>query len=221
MKRLLFLTGCLLLLLGLVAATASATEGVQWQVVLNYHYPGYVDICRADYDAMSWTIFDEGGDEVLTAVPADATNVAVGTSTAFVNRGNTSVFAKSFYQRMKVYDPSGELVLDVDETECQELWSDPYRYNDWSNPFGPFCAYNPRIGGGMMWAVDWFAQLPRDPVTGKLATGEYTVELWTMLTHTCADPMFPGRVPGGDGYPPIGHAWDWEAEPALFEFTVR
>jgi hypothetical protein len=220
MKRLLFLTGCLLLLLGVGAAPASATQGVQWQVVLNFHNPGYVDICRADYDAMSWTVLDES-DAVLTAVPADAANVVVGTSTAFVNRGNTSVFAKAFLQRMKVYDPAGNLVLDIDGTECQGYWSAPYRYNDWSNPFGPLYAYNPRIGGGMMWAVDWFVPLPRDPATGELATGVYQVEYWTKLTHTCADPMFPGRVPGRVGYPPIGHAWDWDAEPMLFEFIVE
>ena len=221
MKRLLFLVGCLVLLLGVVAAPAAATQGVQWQVVLNFHSPGYLDICRADYDTMAWTTLDADGNAVLTSVPAYAANVAVGTSTAFVNRGNTSVFAKAFFQKLKVYDPTGKLVVDCDASACQGYWSAPYRYNDWTNPFGPLYAYNPKIGGGMMWAVDWFVQLPPDPVTGKLVVGTYRVECWNMATHRLADPMFPGRVPGRVGYPPIGGPWGWDELPMVFQFFVQ
>ena len=145
----------------------------------------------------------------------------MGTSTAFVNRGNTSVFAKAFFQRLKVYDPTGELVLDCDGSECQGYWSAPYRYNDWTNPFDPLVATNPRIGGGMMWAVDWFVPLLPDPSTGELAAGTYRVEYWNMVTHRLADPMFPGRVPGGDGYPPIGGPSDWNEIVAEYFFDVE
>jgi hypothetical protein len=220
-KKLPFLLVCALVPVFVGAAPASATEGVQWQVVLNFHSPGYVDICRADYDNQSWTTLDADGDAVLASVPADAANVAVGTSTAFVNRGNTSVFAKAFFQKLKVYDPTGKLVIDCDASECQGYWSAPYRYNDWTNPFGPLVAYNPTIGGGMMWAVDWFVQLPPDPLTGKLAAGTYRVEYWNMVTHRLADPMFPGRVPGKVGYPPIGGPWGWEETPMEYFFTVH
>ena len=220
MKKLLFLIGCLLLLLAAAApASAADTDMIQWQVLIDFHaMEGPPLIVELNYTDMSWTLQDEHG-KFFSAVPAGATDVRVGTSAAFVTYGNMTVFADAFFQRLKVWDPKGNKVIDVDESTCQAYWTAPYLCNDWTSPYGPMLPYNPSIGAGM-WGMDWIPPLPRPSGSTTLARGRYTVEYWSMLTHRVADPMFPGRVPGKEGYPPIGGPEDWlKAQP--IHFSVR
>lgn len=219
MKKLLFLLGCGLLLLGAAAAPASATDDIEWQVVVDWTGGGQPFIVEVNYTDLSWTDLKANGDP-LTAVPDDAKKVSVGMTVAWVTLGNTRVFAKSFFQRMQVWDPSGTKVIDVDETTGQGYWTAPYRYNDWTSPYGPLLPYNPRIGQGMMWATDWLVPLPLPAGSTTYTPGTYTISYSNMLRHTVADPMFPGRVPGGEGYPPIGKPWDW-SEPFTSTFVVE
>ena len=219
MKKLLFLLGCLLLLLAAVAP-ASAADKIQWQVLVNFHSPSDPPIIvQINYTDMTFTDVNAKG-RYFTAVPATATDVVVGTATPFVNSGNASVFARSFFQRMKVVDPARDQIVDVDESTGQQYWVGPYPYNDFTSYYGPFLPYNPNIGGGMMWEVDWMVPLPRPAGSATLKRGTYTLTYSCMLTHVCADPMFPGRVPGGEGYPPIGGPWGW-TEPSTLTFKVQ
>ena len=222
MKKLLFLLGCLLLLLAAAApasaAPAAADAKIQWQVLVDFHSMAGVFIVRLDYATMTWTDVDARG-RYFTAVPADATDVRVGTSTAFVNSGDMAVFAKSFFQRLEVLDPGGRQIVNVDESAGQQYWTAMYRYNDWTSYYGPLLPYNPRIGAGM-WAMDWIVPIPRPSGDATLRRGTYTINYSCMLTHRVADPMFPGRVPGREGYPPNGGPWGW-TEQATLTFRVR
>ena len=222
MKRLLLLLVLALVLLAAIAAPAPAADQIQWQVFINIHDPGGTPtVLWSNYTNLSYSYLDERG-RVYTAVPRTATDVAVGIGVWFVNSGNTAVFAKALYQRLDVYDPSGKRILHVDETDCQKYWTEPYPVNDWTSPDTPFYPYNPNIGQGMMWGVDWYVPLLRAPGTAtSLKAGTYTIVYNNLQTHTLADPMFPGRVPGGEGYPPIGHAGDWAEDPAVSTFRVR
>lgn len=222
MKRLLFLLACALLLILAIAGPALAADQIQWQVWINIHAAEAPPaVLWSNYTTMYWSDIDAKG-RPYAAVPRTATDVAVGSGAAFVNSGNTAAFAKAFFQRIDVYDPSGKQIVHVDETDCQNYWSDLYRFNDWGNPYDPLLPYNPNIGQGMMWGVDWYVPLLRAPSTAtSLKAGIYTVVYNNMLTHTLADPMFPGRVPGGEGYPPIGHAAPWNDEPIVVTFRVR
>lgn len=201
--------------LGIGAAPGLAADDIEWQVMVG-DPPLYVEVNFTD---MYWTDVDAGG-APFTAVPANVSRVGVGQSTAWVTRGNTQVFAKAYLQRMQVWDPTGKLVIDVDETTAQGYWTAPYRWSDWGSPYDPPLPYNPRIGGGMMWAIDWIVPLPLPEGSATYAPGTYIVSYSTMLRHTVADPMFPGRVPGGEGYPPIVKPWDWE-EPSFYTFEVE
>jgi len=219
MKRLLFVVGCLLLLLAAAAAPASAADKIQWQVIVGPHWSDMPLIVNINYTTMWFSYLDENG-EFFEAVPADATDVVVGDAVAFVNRGNMQVFAKSLFQRMTVDDPAGNRVIDIDESESQNSWTPLYHYNDFASIDGPLLPYNPRIGAGM-WEKDWWAKLPLDPSTGNPTPGTYTVTYRDLLRHRCADPMFPGRVPGGEGYPPIGGPWGWEDNGGTLYFEVE
>ena len=220
MKRLLFVVGCLLLLLA-AAAPASAADKIQWQVLVNYNGlegpPVYVCL---NYTDMYWTDLDAKG-RPFTSVPADATDVRVGTSAAFVNYGDMTVFAKSYFQRLKVWDPGGNKVIDIDESTSQMYWTAPYRYNDWTSPYGPMLPYNPNIGQGMMWGMDWVPRVPPPSGSATLKRGTYRVTFTDMLTHRCADPMFWWRVPGGEGYPPLEGPWDWDTSMFALTFQVK
>jgi hypothetical protein len=218
MKKLLFLLGCLLLLAA-AAAPASAADKIQWQVIIGPHWSGEPVIVQVNYTAMTFTDIDENG-AYFTAVPATATDVVVGDATPFVTRGNTQAFAKALFQRMTIDDPSGKRTVDVDEAECHQYLVPIYPYNDFSSYYGPLLPYNTKIGGGMMWETDWMVPLPLN-ADGKLTPGPYTVTYNQMLAHTVADPMFPGRVPGKVGYPPIGHAAPWWDEPGTLTFWVE
>jgi len=218
MKKLLFLLGCLLLLLTVAAAPASAADKIQWQVIVGPHWSGEAFIVNINYTTMWFTYLDENG-EFFEAVPADATDVVVGDAIAFVNRGNMQVCAKSLFQRMTVDDPAGNRVIDIDESECQQYWTPLYHYNDFASIDGPLLPYNPRIGAGM-WEKDWWAKLPLDPATGKLTPGSYTVTYSDMLKHRIADPMWPDTKPGRD-YPPIGGPWDWGDNGGTLTFVVE
>ena len=198
---------------------AAAAGDIQWQVIIGPHWSGEPIIVQIDYGNMTFTDIDDEGN-YFTAVPAAATDVVVGDATAFVTRGNAQVFAKALFQRMTIDDPNGDQIVNVDETECQEYLVPLYRYNDFSSYYGPLLPYNVKIGGGMMWETDWMVPLPLDPATGTPTPGWYSVTYDDMLTHTCAGPMFPGRVPGRVGYPPIGHAGGWWG-PGTLTFEVK
>jgi len=227
MKRLLFVVGCLLLLLA-AAAPASAND-IRWQVIVGPHWTGVPYICWVDFDTMTWSDFssidaDTGKPIYYTAVPAGATDVRVGDAAVFVNRGNTQVFAKALFQRMTVEGPGLAKPVVVTEDDCHDngYWTRPYPYNDFTNEYwGPLFAYNPRIGGGMQWEMDWMVPLLPDDGVATLTPGRYKVTYEDMLTHRCADPMFWWRVPGGDGYPPIGGPWGWWEEPGTLSFLVE
>ena len=219
MKRLLFVLGCLLLLLAAAAAPASAADRIQWQVIVGPHWSGEPFIAYVNLTDKTFGYLDGEGN-LFTSVPADATEVVVGDTAPFVNRGNTDVFVKAYFQEMTIDDPSGNRVIDIDRTECHDYWGPLYHYNDLVGPDGPLLPYNPRIGAGM-WERDWWATLPLDPTTGKPIPGEYTVTYNSMLAHRCADPMWPDKgKPGGEGYPPIGGPSDWWDEPGTLTFAV-
>jgi hypothetical protein len=224
MKKLLFLLGCLLLLLA-PAAPASA-DTIHWEVILNFHdtssQPLIVRVNETQKTWLAYDVTDDNWPPLYTSVPATATDVRVGHSTAFVNRGNMAVFAKSFFQRMTVFDPKSSEIVDVDESTSQSYWSVMYRYNSWTMENYPdfqLLPYNPRIGAGM-WAMDWMVRLLPSSGTATLAPGTYTITYADMLKHRCADPMFPGRVPGGEGYPPIGGPWGWGDNGGPMHFEV-
>lgn len=221
MKKLLFLLGCALLLLAVAAAPAAAADKIQWQVVVGPHWTGEPYIIWVDFTNKTWSDVDENNN-YFTAVPASATDVAIVDVSLFVTSGNCKVFAKALFQRMTVDDPNGTQVIipPVDESNCHKFWTPLYRPNDFTSIYGPALPYNPRIGGGMMWEMDWKVPLPLNS-EGKLTPGPYKVTYNQMLTHTCADPMFPGRVPGRVLWPPIGHAAPWWDEPGTLTFWVK
>jgi hypothetical protein len=220
MKRLLFLLACALLLILAIAAPAPAADKIQWQVIVGPHWSGEPFIAYVNQTDHTFGYLDEGGN-LFTSVPTAATNVVVGDAVAFVNRGNMKVFAKAYFQEMTVDDPDGKRVVDIDRTECHDFWGPLYHYNDFVGPDGPLLPYNPRIGAGM-WEKDWLQPLPLNPATGKVKPGTYTVTYNSMLTHRCADPMWPDRgAPGGEGYPPIGGPSDWWDEPGSLTFEVE
>jgi hypothetical protein len=227
MKKLLFLVGCVLLLLPALAGPAAADK-IQWQVFINIHSPSDPPLLlRLNETQMTWRILDKSG-RLFSSVPAEATDVRVGSSTPFVTLGNTEVFAKSFFQRMTVsyvVSRHEELVIaSCDESTSQSYYGEPYLYNDWTGdvPGDQIYPYNPNIGTGI-WTMDWMVPLlPRGNTAGAtLDPGKYTIDYTDMLLHRCADPMFPGRVPGKEGYPPNGGPWDWWYPAAHVTFTVR
>ena len=219
MKKLLFLLGCLLLLLAAAAAPASANE-IQWQVIVGPHWSGDPLIFRVDKTAMTYE-YEAAPGVPFDYVPADATDVVVGDVTGFVNRGNMQVFAKAYFQEMTVEDPLGNPVIDIDRTECHDLWGPLYHFNDLVSPDGPWLPYNPRIGAGM-WAKDWLQPLPLNEDTKTLTPGWYKVTYDSMLRHRIADPMWPDRgKPGGEGYPPIGGPWGWGDSGGTLHFELK
>ena len=225
MRRLLFVVGCLLLLFG--AAAPALADDLQWEVIVGTHWSGQPYICWLDWDTMTWSDFRIDADGMMqpyTAVPADATDVRVGDAIVFVNRGNTRVFAKAYFQRMTVEGPGLVEPISVTEATCHDngYWTAPYPYNDFTNDvYGPLLPYNPRIGGGMQWEMDWMVPLLPDDGVTTLEPGTYAVTYAGMLKHRCADPMFWWRVPGGDGYPPIGGPWGFEDNGGPLEFDVE
>ena len=129
-------------------------------------------ICWVDFDNMTWSDFwiDANGDhQPYAAVPADATDVRVGDAIVLVNRGNTRVFAKAYFQRMTVESLGLARPISVTEAHCHDpgYWTPPFHYNDFTNDFySPLLRYNPRIAGGMQWEMDWMVPLlPDDGVT--------------------------------------------------------
>ena len=220
-KKLLFLFVCVLLLFLVTALPAAAADKIHYEVVINFHdttSPAFV----------FWVNETQWSFKMLRAVPRNATDVRVTETVAFVNSGNLAVFAKAFFQKMTVsyLDPRGgaTVIASCDESTCQAYWGEPYPLNNWmgDDPAYWLYPYNPKIGAGM-WSADWMVPLLPQPNPGgvTLKPGKYTITYTDRLAHVCADPMYPGRVPGGEGYPPIGGPWDYWYPAATFAFTVR
>lgn len=219
-KELLFLVLCALLLL-VAAAPVAAADQIHYEVVINFHdttSPAYVFWVNETQWSFKW----------VRAVPRSATDVRVTETVSFVNSGSLAVFAKAFFQRMTVsYLDRGNgatVIASCDESTCQAFWGAPYPLNNWmgDDPAYWLYPYNPNIGAGM-WSADWMVPLLPQPNPGgrTLQPGTYAITYTDMLAHVCADPMYPGRVPGGEGYPPIGGPSDFWYPAATFTFTVR
>jgi hypothetical protein len=220
-KRLLFLVVCALLLLLVTAAPAAAVDKIYYAVVIDFH----------DTTSPAWVLWvneTQWSFGVLRAVPRSATDVRVTETVGFVNSGNLAAFTKAFFQKMTVsyLDSRGgpTVIASCDESTCQAYWGEPYPLNNWmgDDPAYWLYPYNPKIGAGM-WSADWMVPLLPQPNPGgvTLRPGKYAITYTDMLAHVCADPMYPGRVPGGEGYPPIGGPWDYWYPAATFAFTVR
>jgi hypothetical protein len=187
MKKLLFLSVCVLLLLCATAAPASASRDTypspaypaHWYNVDPWGYGVY------SVDETAHTV-----DGPVAAVPLAPDSSAsmpiyVGGTWICATYGQSIRQAKALLQRLEVWKEDGTVVVSIDESTSQSYWVGPYDVNtSYGHDYAP---YNPKVQAGI-WGMDWM--IP----TGPLAAGTYYVKYSNKLTHWISDPLFDKKA---------------------------